>query len=94
MSRGMLTEEIKALAKDMLGIEDFTVVHLRLIPYLIDCSINSRQIAIVAITPPEREVLKEFKNLELLSTPASNLNLTKKFWDGATQLLWLAYANK
>jgi len=90
IGRGMLTEEIQAKAKEILGIE-FTQKQLRLMPYIQARMIDGQNIEPTRITPDERRILMEWKEKGFIRDPASDLDVTKQFWDAMNEIIWLGY---
>ncbi|WP_109078960.1 hypothetical protein [Aggregatibacter kilianii] len=90
MPRGMLTDEIMAKAQELLGYE-FTQTELRLMPYLQYCVINDNNVDPKHINSAERNILMNWQNQGFISSPSSNLKISKLFYDAICELLWMGY---
>lgn len=90
MGRGVLTEEIKALSNELLGYE-ITQKELRLMPYIQYCVLNSQNIDIGKVNAEERKILQSWKEKKYIDSPASDLRVTKEFWDIVNEILWVGY---
>jgi len=93
MGRGAVTPEIKQLAKQLLGIEDLTTRELRLMPYIQYTMMNEQRLEIQRINPEERKILSKWRANGWIEDDASEMSISKQFWDAINQILWLAYVN-
>jgi hypothetical protein len=91
--RGKLTKEIKKVSSDLLGYE-ITQYELRLMPYIQYCVMNRQNIDPAKVSSGEREILSSWREKNFISGGASDLEITKPFWDAISQILWLGYVNK
>ena len=62
MSRGMLTEEIKAKSSELFGYE-ISQLELRLMPYVQYCVLNNKDVDARKVNGDERLVLAKWTNL-------------------------------
>jgi hypothetical protein len=90
--RGVLTHEIRLLSKELLGYE-ITQSDLRLMPYIQYVMMNEQKINPAHISGDERKILSFWRKQGFMEGGASGLSITKHFWDGINQILWLAYVN-
>lgn len=88
--RGVLTNEIKSMAKNFLGRE-INTTELRLYPYLDYVMKNNQRIDPRVINQDDREVLKHLKSEGYIEGGASGLSMTKEFYDYINQILWYSY---
>ena len=93
MARGMLTNEIKAKAKELLGIE-ITVRELRLLPYLQHCLLNGHIIDIRKVNRDELETITKWQNAGHITGTLPMFSVTKQFWDAMCEIIWLSYADE
>ena len=91
--RGVLTAEIKKVSVDLLGYE-ITQEELRLMAYLQYCVMNSQNIDPVKVSSDERKILSGWREKKFISGGASDLEITKPFWDAISQILWFGYVNQ
>ncbi len=90
--RGKVTEEIKAKAKELLGIEDLSQKELRLIPYVLYVAANEQRIELHRVSIEEIDILKKWQvNGWLSGHLSTQMGMSKEFWLAANELLWLAY---
>lgn len=89
--RGRVTEEIKAVAKETLGIEDISTRELRLMPHIQYVMMNEQRLQPRHISPEDREILQRWREAGWIEGGASGLAITKEFWDAINQILWLGY---
>jgi len=90
--RGQLTAEIVKKAKS-LGLDNFTQRELRLIPYVQWCVTNDENINPARIDKDERKILSKWREEDLITGGANNLNVSKDFWDAMCELIWLGYVD-
>lgn len=90
MSRGMLTDEISAKSKELLGYE-ITQGELRLMPYLQYCVMNDANLDIARINNAERRILMSWQDKGYIRSPSSALEISKPFYNAMCELLWLGY---
>ena len=93
MGRGMLTERVLEVAKKQLKVEDFTVRELRLMPYVQHCVMNQLNLLPDRINQDERDILSKWRENGWLIGGASDLSVTKQFWNAMHEILWEAYAD-
>ncbi len=105
MGRGVITPEIVAKAKELLGDDNFTKADLRLLPYVQFVAINSKKLDKSKINRAEQQILQKWEDMGLLELSdwvsllptetgrLRKLTITKKFWDASCEILWLGYAN-
>lgn len=90
MSRGILTNEIQAIAKEYLGRE-ITTKELRLYPYIDYCLKNGGKIDIYKIDDPEYEILLNYDENKLYLAFGGYIKVSKEFYDYIQKVLWLSY---
>jgi hypothetical protein len=92
MGRGMLTDNIKKLAKVKYGM-DLTTAELRLMPYIQYRLLNHNNLDPAHIDQEDREVLSKWRKSGYIEGGISKYSLgcTKEFWDIMSELIWLAY---
>jgi hypothetical protein len=90
--RGVMTKEIRTVARDKLGI-DLTVRQLRLMPHLQFIVMNNKRINPNMINQEEREILSDWRKREWVYGGAgSDFGMSKEFWDALCEIMWLGYA--
>ncbi len=89
--RGKITETIQQKAREVLGIEDMTQQELRLMPYIQYCVMNDQNLDPNKIGKEERGILSQWRAKGWVRGGASDLSITKEFWDGINAILWLGY---
>jgi len=92
MSRGQLTEEIQKIAHDKMGVAELSTGMLRLIPYIQYRMINDRFIDSRHVNEEDQTAIDEWVEAGFISSPHNNMTVTKDFWDGMCEILWLSYA--
>ena len=90
--RGVLTPRIKQKSKDLLGYE-INQTELRLMPYLVFCLTNSKNIDPSKIKNDEKEILSFWRKKKLIEGGASDLAVDKKFWDAMNEIIFLGYVH-
>ena len=93
IGRGILTKEVQEIAKKHIGRE-ITVTELRLIPYIQNVMVNEQKLDIRKINQDERNVLRKWKDVELIEGGASGLAITKPFWDFMCEILFQSYVKQ
>ena len=89
--RGKVTDEIKELAKELLGIDELSTTELRLMPYIQYQMMNEQRIDPNKINSADREILQVWRDKKWIEGGASGLRISKEFWDAINQILWLGY---
>ncbi|WP_109078944.1 hypothetical protein [Aggregatibacter kilianii] len=90
MARGILTYEIMAKSKELLGYE-ITQEELRLMPYIQYCVLNDQNIEPFRVNSNERKILTGWRYKDYISAPSSDLKISKFFYDAICELLWMGY---
>ena len=90
--RGQLTENVKQIAKDLLGYE-IDVVELRLFPYIQYVMTNDQKIDPNKITPSERKILSKWRQKGYIEGGAAGLLITKEFWDIMCEIIFHSYVD-
>lgn len=90
--RGQITAQIIAKAKELLGVE-ITQGDLRLMPYVQYCVMNGQNIEPSRINQKERELLSVWRFRGWIEGGASDLAVSKKFYDAMSEILWLGYVD-
>ena len=93
MGRGTITDEIKEIARDKLGFENFSQKELRLLPYIQYVMMNNQEIEPERINQVEREFLARLRICGLIEGGINGLTITKRFWDIMNEILWLSYVD-
>jgi len=91
--RGKLTKEIKLKAKELLGIEDMSVDELRLMPYLQYVMMNEQMLDLRKINNVDRKIFSSWRENGWVTGGASEMTITKKFWDALNELMWISYVD-
>jgi hypothetical protein len=90
--RGELTDEIKAKAKQLLSYE-ISRAELRLMPYMLYVMINEQHIDIDKINQEERQILSKWRNAGHIEGGASQMGITRAFYDIICELVFMAYVD-
>jgi hypothetical protein len=88
----MLTPEVKALALKLLG-KEITTVELRLMPYIQYTLMNSKRIDVSRVNSDDRAIMSDWRARGWLDGGASEMSVSKEFWDAMHELLWVSYAS-
>ena len=88
--RGTLTKRIQSRAISTLGRE-ITTKELRLYPYIQNVMMNEQKLDIRRISPEEREILSQLRKAGFIEGGASEMTITKTFWEYINEVLWYAY---
>lgn len=91
--RGALTAEIVAKAKELLGVDGFTVRELRLMPYVQYVMMNDQRIEPRRVNEEERQILSRWRERGWITGGASPMTVRKDFWDAMSEILWLGYVS-
>lgn len=89
-NRGQLTTAIQEKAVAFWGRE-ITQTELRLYPYIYSCAINARKLDLNKINVEEREIMRSWKATGHFQGGASDINMTKEFFDFINEIQWLGY---
>lgn len=89
--RGMVTDEVRLKAKQILGIEDISKSELRLMPYIQYCMVNDQIIDPIKVNQEERDILSVWREKGWMKGGASGLSISKEFWDAIHEILWISY---
>lgn len=89
--RGALTAEIQTKAVEVLSWGDITLTELRLLPYIQYTMMNDQRLDPNKVSPEERVVLSQWRQRGWIEGGASGLSVSKHFWDGLNEILWLGY---
>lgn len=92
MARGMLTDEVKALSKELFGYE-ITVKEFRLLPYIQYCIMNGESIACNKSNADEWAILMKWQEEGRLDSPSSNLKVSSNFYDIMCKILKIGYCS-
>ena len=92
--RGKVTDEIRAKAKLLLGIDDISTTELRLMPYVQFVMVNNQKIEPNKINQEERDILSKWRKLGWIEGGAAEMSISKEFWDAIHELLWLGYVTE
>lgn len=89
--RGQVTDEVKRVAAQTLGIQDIGTIELRLMPYIQWVMMNGQRVEPAKVNAAERRILSRWREAGWIEGGASGLSITKEFWDGINQILWVSY---
>lgn len=92
MARGVLTSEVKALSKELLGYE-ITVTELRLLPYIMTCLMDNNCIGPAHVNSKDRAVFAKWKREGRLFDPSSDLTVSPEFYDIICKILKIGYCS-
>ena len=91
MNRGILTDEIQAIAKEYLGRE-ITTKELRLYPYIDYCLKNGGHMDRKYMNNEEFDILLGYNSdTQLKLDYQSYVSVSKEFYDYIQKVLWLSY---
>ena len=90
MSRGMITESVLDVAKETLG-KEISQKELRLMPYIFTCAIDGQNIDVRKIDNDEQEIMKQWKELGWIESPASDFRISEHFFNAVSKIMWVAY---
>lgn len=90
LGRGELTPYVKAQMEKFLGRET-SVAELRLIPYFQYCSVNAGHIDIRKVNDDDRRVLAMWRKEGHIEGGASQIRMTRRFWDFMSDVMFHAY---
>jgi hypothetical protein len=90
--RGRLTDRIKAKSKEIFNYE-ITQTELRLMVYIQYVMTNEQRVDICKVSQEERELLSEWRKKGFIEGGASTMTITKRFWDGICELIFLGYVD-
>lgn len=90
--RGQLTLRIKNKSKELLNYE-ITEKELRLMAYIQYVMVNEQHVDIAKITSEERTILSKWRELEYITGGASQMEITKEFWNIICEMLFLGYVD-
>lgn len=90
--RGFLKEEIQVIARRFFERE-ISIRELRLLPYIDFVIKNYQKIEInkININQEERAIISEWRKKGYLEGGASELVITKEFYNVMQEILWLGY---
>ncbi len=88
--RGMLTKEIKAESKRLLGYS-ISQTELRLMAYVQYVMVNEQRIDIRKVNGKERNILQTWRDKKYIEGGASGLAISKEFWNAICEVVWLGY---
>lgn len=88
--RGAMTVKIKEVSKKFLGVE-ITQSELRLMPYIQFTMMNNQKIDPNRISEEERRILSKWRLAGWIEGGASEMSITKDFWDALNEILWFGY---
>ncbi len=90
--RGMLTDRIKEKSKELFGYEIDTT-ELRLMVYVQHVMVNEQHVEIHKISNDERAIMSKWREKEFMTGGASQIDMSKAFWDGICEIIWLGYVD-
>lgn len=90
--RGKITDEIKAKAKELLGIEDLSTQELRLMPYVQFVMMNEQHTNRTKLSDGDAEILGRWQVKGWICGPHHiDMGMSKEFWLAINELIWMAY---
>ena len=92
MGRGMLTQEIRQLAMELLG-KDISTTELRLMPYVQSVMVNEQRLDPNRINTEERTILSDWRNRGWIDGGCTQLFVSKFFWDAISDIIYMRYVN-
>jgi len=90
--RGQLTQRIKDKSKELLGYE-INKIELRLMPYIQYVMINQQKVDIRKVNNEEREIMSKWRKAGHIEGGASQMGITKHFWDIICDITFLGYVD-
>lgn len=93
MARGVLTDEVKELSKELFGYE-FTVRELRMLPYLMHCLLDNANVNPNKINAEERAILMGWQKNNFLERPSAALAVSSEFYDKMCRMLKIGYCSE
>jgi hypothetical protein len=90
--RGELTEDIKAISKKLLGYE-IGQAELRLMPFVLYTMMNNHQIDVRCVNKEDREILSKWRKAGHIEGGASDMGITKEFWDIICEIVFMGYVD-
>ncbi len=98
--RGKLTDKVKKISIELLGYE-ITQEELRLMPYLLHCSLNYSKINDDNLNNEEFTILNEWVMKGFIAFDGndsddsfSKFSISKKFFSAISELMWLSYVSE
>ncbi len=91
--RGQVTEPVAKKAYELLGIQNISTNELRLMPYIQYTMVNSQKLDISRINQEDRDILSRWRKKEWLRGGASEMEISKKFWNSISEIIFLAYVD-
>jgi len=91
-SRGVVTEGIQALSKELLGYE-IEKDELRLMPYVQYVMMNEQKLDPAKCNEEERKILSKWREKGYIEGGAAGLSITKEFWDILCEILFASYVD-
>lgn len=89
-NRGRMNEQIEAKSQEVFGLV-ITQMELRLMPYIQYVMVNEQRLEPNKINSDERRILQSWRERGWIEGGASGLSITKEFWDGMLEMIWLGY---
>ncbi len=88
--RGVINNHTQEISKKMIGRE-INQKELRLLPYIQYTLMNSHHLDIAKINQEEREILSKWRKEGFMEGGASEMSITKEFWDFMNEVLFYSY---
>lgn len=92
MARGMINEKITSISKNMLGYE-ISQKELRLMPYILDCLLNNKNIDTKCINQEEEKIISNWQNMNFIKNPTINLSVSKEFYNAMFEIVAIGYVD-
>lgn len=89
--RGELTQEIKALSKELMGYE-IDKTELRLMPYFQHVMVNSQEISMDKVNLDERKIMTKWQEKGWIEK-GQPMYCTQEFWDILNKIIFVAYVD-
>ena len=90
--RGQLTDRIIKKSEELLGYA-IPQQELRLMVYIQYVMVNAQHIDIATINNDERKILSKWRKTGHIKGGASQMSITKEFWDAICELVFLGYVD-
>ncbi len=90
MSRGTLTDGVKALSKELMGYE-IDVTELRLMPYVQYCLMNNDNIDPQHVNRDDRDAFAKWREKGWIADMSTDLSVSSEFYDIMCKILKLGY---
>lgn len=90
--RGQLTDRIIKKSEEMLGYQ-ISQQELRLMVYVQYVMVNAQHLDITKVNSEERKILSKWREAKHILGSASQMSITKEFWDAICEIIFLGYVD-